>query len=250
MYDSKGKLVKTIVDVPLIEELPQGFMAVQTGPRNISWRDDQPATLVWAEALDGGDPEKEVEYRDQIFLLEAPFMASPKPLIKTKLRYGGIEWGNSNLATINSYWRNTRMSRTELFDPSDPEKQTVLFSERNSQDSYGDPGDFVTIRNQFGRDVLAVKDNALYLVGDGFSAEGKLPFVDKYDLSEINTTRLYQAEKGEMLESIIRMIDLEKGMVLLRLVWLLFFCHNQLPKVKLPFLWCWQMLFYLGHLTK
>ncbi|MDT8418072.1 MAG: S9 family peptidase, partial [Lutibacter sp.] len=32
VYDSKGNLVKTIVDVPLIEELPQGFMAVQTGP--------------------------------------------------------------------------------------------------------------------------------------------------------------------------------------------------------------------------
>jgi dipeptidyl aminopeptidase/acylaminoacyl peptidase len=217
VYDGKGNLVKTIVDVPLIEELPQGFMAVQTGPRNISWRDDQPATLAWAEALDGGDPEIKVEYRDQVLLLEAPFTASPKPLIKTKMRYGGIEWGNSNLATINSFWRNTRTSRTELFDPSNPDKATILFNERNSQDSYGDPGNFVTVRNQFGRNVLEVKDNALYLVGDGFSAEGKLPFVDKYDLSENKTTRLYQAEKGEMLESIIRMIDLEKGMVLIRL---------------------------------
>lgn len=217
VYNSKGNLVKTIVDVPLIEELPQGFMAVQTGPRNISWRDDQPATLVWAEALDGGDPEKMVDYRDQVMLLEAPFTASPKPLIKTKMRYGGIEWGNSNLAIINSYWRNTRMSRTELFDPSNPDKQAVLFNERNSQDSYGDPGDFVTVRNQYGRNVLALKDNALYLVGDGFSAEGKLPFVDKYNLSDNTTSRLYQAEKGEKLESIMRMVDLEKAMVLIRL---------------------------------
>ncbi|NEW80551.1 MAG: S9 family peptidase, partial [Gelidibacter sp.] len=217
VYDSKGNLVKTIVDVPLIEELPQGFMAVQTGPRNISWRDDQPATLSWAEALDGGDPEKLVDYRDQVMLLEAPFTASPKPLIKTKMRYGGIEWGNSNLATINSFWRNTRTSRTEFFDPSNPAKEPILFSERNSQDSYGDPGNFVTARNQFGRNVLAVKDNALYLVGDGFSAEGKLPFVDKYSLSENKTMRLFQAEKGEMLESIIRMVDLDNGIVLTRL---------------------------------
>ena len=217
VYDSKGILVKTIVDVPLIEELPQGFMAVQTGPRNISWRDDQSATLSWAEALDGGDPEKKVDYRDQIMLLEAPFTASPKPLIKTKMRYGGIEWGNSNLAIINSYWRNTRTSRTEFFDPSNPAKEPILFSERNSQDSYGDPGNFVTVRNQFGRNVLAVKDQALYLVGDGFSAEGKLPFVDKYSLSENKTQRLFQAEKGEMLESIVRMIDLDKGIVLTRL---------------------------------
>ncbi|MGV8945152.1 MAG: alpha/beta hydrolase family protein [Lutibacter sp.] len=217
VYDSKGILVKTIVDVPLIEELPQGFMAVQTGPRNISWRGDEPATLSWAEALDGGDPEKLVDYRDQVMLLESPFTASPKQLIKTKLRYGGIEWGNSNLASINSYWQNTRTSRTEFFDPSNPAKEPVLFNERNSQDSYGDPGNFVTTRNQFGRNVLAVKDNALYLVGDGFSAEGKLPFIDKYSLSDNKTQRLFQAEKGEMLESIVRMIDLDKGIVLTRL---------------------------------
>jgi hypothetical protein len=31
-------------------------MAVRKGKRNMSWRSDKPATLVYAEALDGGDP--------------------------------------------------------------------------------------------------------------------------------------------------------------------------------------------------
>src|SRR5690554_3712867 len=80
VFDASGKAIKTIVDVPLIEELPQGFMAVQTGPRNISWRNDQPATLVWAEALDGGDPENEVEFRDVVMQQDAPFNNAPTEL--------------------------------------------------------------------------------------------------------------------------------------------------------------------------
>ena len=33
-------------------------MATITGRRDIEWRDDRAATLVYAEALDGGDPDK------------------------------------------------------------------------------------------------------------------------------------------------------------------------------------------------
>ncbi|MEZ5000770.1 MAG: hypothetical protein R2744_07500 [Bacteroidales bacterium] len=47
------------------------------GKRSVTWRSDKPATLLWVEALDGGDPEKEMEYHDQVFTLEAPFTAEP-----------------------------------------------------------------------------------------------------------------------------------------------------------------------------
>ncbi|GGD87784.1 alpha/beta hydrolase family protein [Planktosalinus lacus] len=217
VYNADGSLVKNIVDVPLIEELPKGFMAVQTGPRRISWRDDQPATLVWAEALDGGDPEVEVEYRDLIMQLPAPFTARPRQLAQTKLRYSGIEWGTKNTAVLSSYWWNTRTSRTEFFNPTDPAEEPTLFIERNYQDRYSDPGSFVTKRNEFGRNVLEIDNNNVYLIGDGFSPEGKLPFVDKYNLKSNKTERLYQAKPGDMLESISRMIDVKKGTVLTRL---------------------------------
>ncbi len=217
VYDNKGTLVKNIVDVPLIEELPQGFMAVQTGPRNISWRDDQPATLIWAEALDNGDPENEVEYRDIVFQLPAPFTARPRQLIQSKLRYAGIEWGDDNLAVLNGRWWNTRTERKEFFDPSDPSKEPTLFVERNYQDRYSDPGSFVSTRNDFGRNVLEIKNGYLHLIGDGFSPKGKLPFVDRYNLSENSTERIYHAEPGKMLESITRMLDTDKGLILTRL---------------------------------
>ena len=55
-----------------------------------SWRADAPATLYWAEALDGGDAGAEAEYRDRLYILAAPFDGEPDELITLELRfYGG-----------------------------------------------------------------------------------------------------------------------------------------------------------------
>ena len=53
IYTKDGKKVTTIMDIPLMEVMPKGFMATREGRRSMSWRSDKPATLVWAEALDG-----------------------------------------------------------------------------------------------------------------------------------------------------------------------------------------------------
>ncbi|MFK7981613.1 MAG: S9 family peptidase, partial [Saprospiraceae bacterium] len=50
LYDRKGNEVKTLLKVPLIEDLPKGFMAVRKGIRNIFWRSDKPASIYWTEA--------------------------------------------------------------------------------------------------------------------------------------------------------------------------------------------------------
>jgi hypothetical protein len=73
VYDLDGNLVRLIDEQPLIEQLPKGFGAVPEGKRRISWRDDQPATLYWVEAQDGGDPQREVDVRDKLFYWSAPF---------------------------------------------------------------------------------------------------------------------------------------------------------------------------------
>ncbi|MDF1696626.1 MAG: prolyl oligopeptidase family serine peptidase [Saprospiraceae bacterium] len=218
IYGMDGQLIKNMVKVPLIEEMPKGFMSTRTGMRGLQWRADRPATLVWAEALDGGDPAIEVEFRDALYELESPFDGEKRLLVKSKLRYNGIEWGNDNLAVLYDYWWNDRTLRISFFDPSDASKEPVLFSERNYQDRYSDPGNFVSSKNKYDRYTLdIVNDDQLYLIGAGYSKEGKLPFVDRYDISENKTKRLYRAKSGEKLESISRMIDSKKGIILTRL---------------------------------
>ena len=58
VWDRDGRLVRRIADVPLGERIPQ--RGVRTGPRSLQWRAGKPAQLMWAEALDGGDPRRHV----------------------------------------------------------------------------------------------------------------------------------------------------------------------------------------------
>ena len=53
VWDHSGKLVHKFASLPLQDQIP--IEGVATGPRNYNWRPTEPATLVWVEALDGGD---------------------------------------------------------------------------------------------------------------------------------------------------------------------------------------------------
>lgn len=217
IFTIDGDLAHVIADIPLIEEMPKGFMSTRTGPRRMSWRDDHPATLVWVEALDEGDANKEADFRDEVYQLEAPFKAKKKSLAKTELRYSGIDWGNKTTAVLYEYWWNTRTTRTSIFNPSKPKADPVVFNERNYQNTYSDPGNFVKTKNKWNQSVLQILDNNLILTGSGYSPEGKFPFVDEYNLKTNTTERVFQVEESEYLESFVNMIDAEKGLLLIRL---------------------------------
>ncbi|MAY83335.1 MAG: S9 family peptidase [Flavobacteriales bacterium] len=202
VYTTDGKLVKLIESVPLTEEMPQGFMASRMGKRSIAWRADEPATIHYVEALDEGDPEKEAEFRDEFFLWKAPFKSDPRSVIKLQQRYAGMDWGNENTAIIYDYWWNTRNVKTYLIDPSKSDQKGEIIYDRNYQDRYSDPGDYVTKRNEYGRSVMVVKDNKVFLLGDGYSEEGQFPFLDEYDLTKKESKRLYQSAYTDKVESL------------------------------------------------
>lgn len=217
IYDTNGKLVSEFNDSPLLEVLPKGFMATNMGKRNISWRADKPSTLYWVEALDGGDPEKEVEYRDEVFQLDAPFTGQPVSLAKTINRYAGIIWGNETHAILYDNWWNTRNTKTYLFNPSTPQIDPVILYDRNYQDVYNDPGNFDTKRNKYGQYTLNLDGNMAYLIGNGYTEKGQFPFVDEINLETKQTKRLYQSNNTENKVDIISIIDAKKGEYLIRM---------------------------------
>ena len=216
MYKSEGSLVTTILQVPLIEDLPKGFMAVRKGMRNISWRNDKPATLVYAEALDEGDPEKEAEYRDEIFEMDAPFDEKGKSILKLTNRYYYIQWGSENLAIAYDYWWNTRKIKGYAFDPSNASKTPKIVEDRNYQDVYSDPGVFVTKRSKYGTTVLSLKNETAYLIGDGYTKNGQFPFVDNINLSSMEKTRMYTSKLKDKKENIIN-YDIDEDKLLVRI---------------------------------
>jgi len=217
IYDKTGKEISKVNDVALSEVLPIGFMAEREGRRDLNWRSDAPATLVYTKVLDGGDPEVEVPFRDEVFLLDAPFKGEGKSILKTKDRFSGISWGNNNTAIAYDYWWNNRNTRTYVFDPSNNKKTPKVLFDRNYQDQYSDPGNFVTKTNKFGTSVLELKDGQAYLLGSGFTEKGQFPFVDKIDLESGKTTNLYRSNYNKKKETLVEAIDITKGELLVRI---------------------------------
>ncbi|GAA4815627.1 alpha/beta hydrolase family protein [Litoribaculum gwangyangense] len=217
VYNLNGSLIKTVNQVPLDEVRPKGFMATRMGKRNMVWRSDKPSTLVWVEALDSGDPDIKVEYRDAVFQLDAPFNGNPKLLLKTKQRFAGITWGNDNTAIAYDRWWNTRNTKTYIFDPSKGSKSAKIISDRNYQDVYSDPGSFVRSKNGFGRYTLDISNENLYLIGDGYTENGQFPFIDEFNTKTYKTKRLYLSEYKDKLESLVTAIDMKKGEILVRI---------------------------------
>lgn len=216
VYSQEGSLVQTVLEVPLIEDLPQGFMAVRTGKRNFGWRNDKPASLTYTMALDGGDPKNEVALRDEVFQLDAPFDGAGKSILKTINRVYEIEWGNDNLAIAHDYWWNTRNTKSYIFNPSDASQEPILLYDRNYQDRYSDPGNFVTERNDMGSWVLTMKGNQVFSIGDGYTKEGQFPFVDALDLKTQKNNRIYTSAYNDKVES-INNYDPDKKELLVRI---------------------------------
>ena len=216
VYTRGAEKVETVLEVPLIEDLPQGFMAVRKGRRDLEWRSDQPATLVFSEALDEGDPKNEVEYRDEVKQLDAPFNGTPVTLLKTINRFAGIQWGNEEVAVAMDQWWNSRNTLTYLFNPSDASIEPEVLYDRNYQDRYSDPGRFVTQRNAYGSRVLSIQKKNLFLLGSGYSEKGQFPFLDQLSLKSKETKRLYQSAYTDKLENLSQ-FDVEKNRLLVRI---------------------------------
>ncbi len=212
VYDRNMAAVKTVNEVPLTEVMPKGFSATRTGKRALSWRDDAPATLFYAEALDGGDPAQQAEFRDALYTWEAPFSGNPKPLFKTVQRFEDIQWGNDQVAVVTDGWYDTRSQRTYLLNPATGTSR--LMEDRNAQDVYSDPGAFKTARNPFGRNVIDVQGGKAYLIGDGFTKEGQFPFIDEIDLSTLRKKRIYTSKLKNAKEKLVDLLNVRKGEVL------------------------------------
>lgn len=209
-----GRVARTLTTRPLIERVAWGGDGAQVGPRNPTWRADVPATLVWTEALDGGDPTKQAAKRDRVLAVSAPFREEPTTLLETEWRARGITWGRADLALAVESHSRQRKTRTWVIDPSGKAAPRLLW-ERSSEDRYGDPGTFLSRRDARGRQVLHVTPDgkSLFLRGNGASAEGDRPFVDRYELATGKKTRLFQST-APYYETVLDLLD-DKGEKLL-----------------------------------
>jgi len=195
IWDRDGSLVHLFADLPLADEVP--MRGVPTGPRSVEWRALKPATLIWVEALDEGNPEKKVPHRDKLLTLSSPFKEQPKEILKIQHRYSGIAWmkpeGKAFLTEYNwkKRWRTTYLVNVD--DPSEPPQKVFDIS---SQDRYNDPGRPVYTITPAGEYILLQDKNWIYLSGSGASPKGDMPFLDRMNLKTMKKERLFHCGEG------------------------------------------------------
>jgi dipeptidyl aminopeptidase/acylaminoacyl peptidase len=194
LWSKDGKKVKVLAEIPLGENVPTGFDATVTGPRNINWRADKPAMLYWVEAQDGGDARVEMEEREIVYTLEAPFTGDKKKLATSAFRFGGIAWGDDSFAIMNERWSRTRRDMRSIINPSNPSQAKQLIIDRSSDDLYNDPGDPVMVENEFGRNVLLRKGDLLYMRSPGGSVEGDMPYLSTFNTKTKEETILWRSQ--------------------------------------------------------
>ncbi|MGD9629991.1 MAG: prolyl oligopeptidase family serine peptidase [Pyrinomonadaceae bacterium] len=204
IWDANGKVVKELVDVPLLDALP--VQGVPTTPRSYGWIPTEPATLIWAEALDGGDPKNKADYRDRLMSLAAPFAGDAKELLKTQHRYQGRTFGERDgLMFYFDYDRDTQRRRMFMTDYRNPATSKMIV-DLNTRDRYNDIGQPVmkTIAN--GANVVRMSGDDIFLTGAGASPEGDRPFLRKFNLKTLKTEELFRSGL-EDYEAFVAMMD-------------------------------------------
>lgn len=193
LWDRDGRVVRPLAEVPLGDRIP--VRGVRNGPRGFSWRPTAPATLMWVEPLDGGDPRTAVPQRDKLVALTLP-ATEPVEIARTAWRYAGLQWfGQGGMALLSESDRATRRVRTWMVNPDVPGTAPREIWNRQTEDRYGDPGRLVMRPTPAGDLVIMQSADGRYawLNGDGASAEGDRPFLDRLDLRTWTTERLFRS---------------------------------------------------------
>ncbi|MFC0119441.1 prolyl oligopeptidase family serine peptidase [Pseudoalteromonas xiamenensis] len=211
IWGMRGHPLYELARVPLAETIPQGFDSVQAGRREFQWRADKGATVIWAEAQDGGSMKAQVPFHDYLYSISAPFRREPELFAKMEWRFSHIDWADDNVALLSEWRFQDRHVRTHVISPRNADENRVLFSERSYNDSYKDPGSFVMTYNDLGSKVVKlVGGRYMYLVADGASAQGKQPYLARYDIKTNDVNKVWQSE-APYYERVVSVLD-DEGM--------------------------------------
>jgi len=216
VWDISGHVVYKVASLPLQENVPIG--GVPTGPRDINWHPNQPATLWWVEALDDGNPKKQVKERDKVMWIHEPFSGAPVELARTEKRFAGLAFGErGDFAILRDFDRDTLRGRAWFFNPeptpdkawtfhADKPHEKTLVWDMSTQDKYHNPGTPLTWPQPNGHSAVLQQSNFIFLIGAGASPDGERPFVDRLDINTLESKRIFQGE-AKTYEEIVAMLS-------------------------------------------
>lgn len=201
LRDFQGQVHRVVAELPLDETILPDFDAVRPGRRFVSWREDQPATVVWLQAEDGGDPHRPAEIRDSFW--QCPLDGEEERIFATPARLEALYWSEQGRAILQDGWWKSRQ-RT-LWKLQDGGQQVLLTY--SSEDDYANPGRPLTFADERGCQLLVVNEEGdFYMAGQGHSPEGERPFLDRWSWQGEKRDRIFQSQAPHY-ESVVGLLD-------------------------------------------
>lgn len=209
IWDASGALITKIARIPHSEGVRTD--GVTEGPRNLHWKPSEPATLVWTEALDGGNQAVTVAHRDRVMQLTEPFETSQE-IARTVARCVDVEWTQVGTGLITEFDRPSQRTKTWIVPRDGSGLRLVV--QRSANDHYGDPGSPLKSTGRSDVPVVVQHGDEIYLAGAGASPTGAKPFLDSLNVRTLAKRRLYQNERE--FESIVAVLPQDSSRVISR----------------------------------
>ncbi|MEZ5426577.1 MAG: prolyl oligopeptidase family serine peptidase [Pyrinomonadaceae bacterium] len=204
VWNNNGTMIHKVADIPLQDNLP--VQGVPTGKRSYEWIPTENATLMWAEALDGGDPRNKVTPRDKLMKLAAPFATQPTEVIKIEQRYSGRQFGEKDgMMWFFDYNRDTQRRRIFMIDYRTGGEPKMI-SDLNVRDRYNAPGSPVMKTMANGSRVILQRGDDIFLEGNGATPEGDRPFLRRMNLKTLKTEEIFRCGT-DVYEDFVALMD-------------------------------------------
>jgi len=210
-----GEQICQIADIPVAENIP--IEGVRTEARLIHWMSSRDASVCYTIALDGGDPNQTADFRDQVWISEAPFTDDPRPLMKVQHRHYGISYfARPGDMITTEYDRDRRWIKNRMYDTQKSLSDSAVIVDRSIRDKYNDPGRIVQCCDSSGHYIVDLRGEHVFRCGVGASESGNRPFLDRQNLTSLQTQRIWQCD-DQSLESVVKLLPDDRSDVL---VWL------------------------------
>ena len=194
VWDMAGAVVGTIATLPVSDEIPT--QGVPTGPRDVMWQPLHSATLVWVEALDGGDPMKKTPHRDKLLTLSFPSSGPAVEILKVQNRFDGLDWtARRDEVLLSEFDRDRRWQTTSFVNLTSPENTRKTVFDVSVNDDYKNPGRPVYETKPNGETVLVQEGNWIYLAARGASEQGDRPRLDRINLETLVKETIFRSKE-------------------------------------------------------
>jgi len=189
LWDDRGRVLETLAVLPSRIGVPEG--GVLPGPRSLHWQPWLPHTLVWAQALDGGDTAMPAPWRDRLFTRDVT--SSTADTLRTlRNRYAGVDYLSADEAVFYEYDRDRKWRTATCVNAATGREQVI--ADVSTQDLYNQPGKLLADPRY--PDRALVRGGAAFLSGPGQRPDGAYPFLDRLPLDSLVTQRLWQSRQG------------------------------------------------------